>query len=76
VVPNGTDPPTANHGKQDLLEASLQDRVRQAVACFNRCLDAAIAAPTPANLDQLRQAADRLMRAGARVLIELERRKP
>lgn len=62
------------HGKQDVLDQSLRDRVDGAIADFKRSLDAAIAQPTPESLDQLREATDRVMRAGARVLIELGRR--
>jgi hypothetical protein len=42
------------------------------MAVFTEALDAAMANPTPDALDKLRDAADQLMRATGRVLIELE----
>lgn len=69
---NGSSAP--DRGKQDVLDASLRDRVNHAMADLKRSLDAAVAQPTSENLDQLREATDRVMRASARVLIELGRR--
>ena len=40
---------------------------------FTEALEAATANPTPEALDKLREAADHLMRATGRVLIEVER---
>jgi hypothetical protein len=51
----------------------LRERVDDAVAEFDRSFDAAAAQPSRHNLDKLRDATDRLVRAGARVLIELNR---
>ncbi len=56
-----------------VLDPGLRERVDDAAAEFKRCFDAAAAQPTSKNLDALRAATDRLMRAGARVLIELDR---
>ncbi len=56
-----------------VLDPGLRERVDDAAAEFKRCFDAAAAQPTSKNLDALRAAIDRLMRAGARVLIEIDR---
>ena len=66
-------PSAGGRGKQDILDGSLRDRVNRAIAELKQRYDAAVAQPTEANLDELRDAMDRLMRAGARVLIEIER---
>ena len=55
------------------LDFALRKRVDDAVAEFDRSLAAAAAQPSRHNLDNLRDATDRLLRAGARVLIELNR---
>lgn len=67
-------PSAPKRSKQDVFDDSLRDRVDRAIANFKHSLDAVIAQPTARNLDQLREATDRLLRASARVLIELERR--
>jgi hypothetical protein len=56
-----------------ILCPSLGDDVAAAAGEFDRCFAAAAAQPTPERLDALRDATDRLMRACARVLIELGR---
>ncbi len=58
-----------------VLDASLRDRVAEAAADFQRCFPATASPPTPGQLDALRDATDRLMRACARVLIALGRRQ-
>ncbi len=57
--------------EQHVLEEALLDRINRATAELKRALDAAVGQPTAQNLDQLREATDRLMRASARVLIQL-----
>lgn len=66
-------PSARGHAKHDVLDDLLCDRVNRAMADLKHSLDAAVAQPTAENLDELREATDRLMRAGARVLIEIER---
>lgn len=61
-----------NHGAGG-LDSSVSDRVAKEIEHFTRALEAARANPTPRALDELEQAADRLMRATGRVLIELGR---
>ncbi len=68
---NGPCDPAGDGG--GVLDPGLRERVDDAIAEFQRCYDAAMAQPTPANLRALREATDRLMRAGARVLMELDR---
>lgn len=68
---NGLSDRVGNGG--GVLDPELRKRVADAVAEFERCFDAAVAQPTSKNFDALREATDRLMRAGARVLMELER---
>jgi hypothetical protein len=67
----GRDVPS-NH-KMGGLSPNLRDRVAEEMAVFTEALDAAMANPTSDALDKLRDAADQLMRATGRVLIELER---
>jgi hypothetical protein len=55
------------------LDPSLRERVDEAIAEFQQRYDAAAAQPTARNLEALRAATDRLIRAGSRVLIELNR---
>jgi hypothetical protein len=58
---------------QSHLDLELRERVSDAVAEFDRSFAAAAAHPTGHNLDKLRDATDRMLRAGARVLIEIDR---
>ena len=51
-------------------------RVNKTVADFEHSFEAASAQPTPQALDELREATDQLMRAAARVLLELSRPHP
>ncbi len=55
------------------LDPAVRERITGDIAAFLYALDAIVRAPGPENMDQLREAADRLMRAAARVRIELER---
>lgn len=66
-------PPSDSDGGTDGLDPSLRDRLADQIERFTDALDAAIANPTSQTLDDLRRAADRLMRATARVLIEAQR---
>ena len=66
-------PPGRVANGDGVQDPGLRERVGDAVAEFERCFDAAVAQPTSENLDALREATDRLMRAGARVLMELDR---
>ncbi len=60
--------------QQHLIDSVLRDRVACAVGELRRTLDAAAAHPTTENVNELREAVDRVLRASARVLIELDRR--
>jgi hypothetical protein len=51
----------------------LRDRVTESVEHFLRTLDAALADPVPEGLEALRHDSDRVMRAVARVRLEIER---
>lgn len=63
--------PNSPSGGSIAVDPSLRDRVADAAAEFDRCFGAVAVQPTPQNMDALRAAADRLMRACARVLMEL-----
>jgi len=73
-VPNEDDGDSSDSGSDLVpLDLDLRERVNDAVAEFDRSFAAAAAHPSPHNLHKLRDATDRLVRAGARVLIELNR---
>jgi hypothetical protein len=55
------------------LDPSVSDRVTEEIKTFTEALEAATANPTPRALEKLEEAADHLMRATGRVLIELGR---
>jgi hypothetical protein len=57
------------------IDPDLRDRVRDEIPTLEDALEAAVADPTDENLDQLREAADKLMRALGRVLIEIARQR-
>jgi hypothetical protein len=61
-----------NHGTGG-LDPGVSDRVTEELETFTKALGAATANPTPKALDDLADAADHLMRATGRVLIELGR---
>jgi len=61
-----------NHGTGG-LDPGVSNRVTEEIETFTEALEAATANPTPKALDKLEDAADHLMRATGRVLIELGR---
>ena len=54
-----------------ILDPSLRDRVVRGMEPFVDALDAAVATPEPETIKDLQLAADELMRAIARVMLEL-----
>jgi hypothetical protein len=54
----------------DSIDEALRGRVAEEMKHFNEALSAAEQDQTPQNLEALAEAADRLMRAVGRVLIE------
>jgi len=67
----------ANTGDDDRrgIDPSLRERVIEEIGTVTDALDAATANPTDEALDELHEAADKLMRALGRVLIETERQR-
>ena len=55
------------------IDRALRERVEADIAAFLTAFDAALARDTPESRAGLREATDRLLRAGARTRIELER---
>jgi hypothetical protein len=55
------------------IDQALRDRVDSDITAFLAAFDAALAADTPESRAELRDATDRLLRAGARTRIQLER---
>lgn len=55
-----------------VIYRALRDRTTRQIEIFSEALDKVLARPTPNAVDDLRAAADELMRAVARVLLELE----
>jgi len=55
----------------DGIDPSLRERVMEQIGTFTDALEAASANPTDEALDELHKAADDLMRAVGRVLIEI-----
>jgi len=55
------------------IDRALRERVEADIAVFLAAFDAALAQDTPEGRAGLREATDRLLRAGARTRIELER---
>ena len=53
------------------LDPAVLARLRQHIAPLEDALDSVAAGPSPEKLEELRDAADKLMRALGRVLIEL-----
>jgi hypothetical protein len=67
---------TEPHAARDtgtFIDQSLRERVDGDITAFLAAFDAALAQDTPENRAGLREATDRLLRAGARTRIELER---
>jgi hypothetical protein len=66
--------PEAPRGKDGgAIDHVLRERVEADIAAFLSAFDAALAHDTPETRAGLREATDRLLRAGARTRIELER---
>jgi hypothetical protein len=57
------------------FDQALRDRVIEQIAIVQEALDAAVANPTDPALNELSEATDKLMRALARVLLEVERQR-
>jgi hypothetical protein len=57
------------------VDPALRDRVMEQIPIVTKALEAAVANPTDDNLNELRKATDKLMRALSRVLIEVERQR-
>jgi hypothetical protein len=57
------------------VDQALRDRVIEQIAIVQDALDAAVANPTDSALNELSEATDKLMRALARVLLEVERQR-
>jgi hypothetical protein len=57
------------------VDQALRDRVMEQIAVVQDALDAAVANPTDSALNELSEATDKLMRALARVLLEIERQR-
>lgn len=55
------------------IDDALRDRVAAEAASFDHAFTAALRNETPRNLEELANAADRLMRAVGRVLIEIRK---
>lgn len=75
---NGTPPrtlgePQTNPREGGAIDQALRERVHTDLAAFLAAFDAALAYDTPESRAGLREATDRLLRAGARTRIELER---
>jgi len=67
---------TEPHPAKDVdsfIDQSLRDRVDSDITAFLAAFDAALAQDTPESRAGLRDATDRLLRAGARTRIQLER---
>jgi hypothetical protein len=57
------------------VDQALRDRVNEQIAIVQDALDAAVANPTYSALKELSEATDKLIRALARVLLEVERQR-
>lgn len=64
---------TPQYKESGAIDRALRDRVHADTAAFLAAFDAALAEDTPESRAGLREATDRLLRAGARTRIELER---
>ncbi len=62
-----------SNGRRAALDPSLRERVVGRIEPFVDALDAAAVNPEPETIDDLQEAADELMRAIARVMLELGR---
>ncbi len=68
---NSPSPPPPHEGRGG-LDPQLHDRLLNRMAAFGDALDIAAANTTADSVENLRQAADQLMRAVARLLIETD----
>jgi hypothetical protein len=57
------------------VDPALRERVMEQIPIVTDALEAAVADPTDANLNELQEAIDKLMRALSRVLIEVARQR-
>ncbi|MBV9967008.1 MAG: hypothetical protein JO008_15080, partial [Alphaproteobacteria bacterium] len=72
-VPNGGHSESRKEHSGSFIDSELRARVDADIAAFLAAFDAALAQDTPETRGALRDATDRLLRAGARTRIELER---
>jgi hypothetical protein len=66
-------PEQRKEGAGSFIDSELRARVDGDIAAFLSAFDGALAEDTPESRTALREATDRLLRAGARTRIELER---
>ena len=71
--PTGTEAVSRKEGTGAFIDHELRARVDNDIATFLAAFDAALVQDTQENRSALRDATDRLLRAGARTRIELER---
>jgi hypothetical protein len=76
LAPGSDRAPVANDTETSGFDATLRDRVTVEVSVFLVAFETVMAKPTTKDFDCLRDATDRLLRAAARVRIELERVSP
>jgi len=69
----GGDVPHRKDGSASYIDQELRTRVDGDIAAFLAAFDAALVEDTQQSRSALREATDRLLRAGARTRIELER---
>jgi transposase-like protein len=67
-------PDTSPTRSRCLISPELHKRITREISIFLVALDAALLGATPSSADTMHDAADRLMRAAARLLMELEQR--
>lgn len=73
VPPTGPTSRPYSGAKTDKFDVSLRDGMTLEISGLLVAFDAVVAEATPEAINQLRKAADRLLRATARIRIELER---
>ena len=66
---------STDNGNGRGIDHSLRERVMEQLGSVTEALEAATANPSDAALDELYHAADRLMRALGRVILEIERQR-
>ena len=62
-----------NNSPSDRLDPALSKRIEGEFQSLMVALDAALAEASPTTLEQVRKATDQLMRAAARIRLEVER---